>query len=36
MGLDRLVNLDKDRFIGRQALIKEARRGAAGASWYRD
>ena len=29
MGLDRLVNLDKDRFIGRQALIKEARRGAA-------
>ncbi len=29
MGLDRLVNLDKDRFIGRQALIKEARQGAA-------
>jgi aminomethyltransferase len=29
MGLDRLVNLDKDRFIGRQALIKEAKRGAA-------
>jgi aminomethyltransferase len=28
MGLDRLVNLDKDRFIGRQALIKEARQGA--------
>src|SRR5206468_6538917 len=29
MGLDRLVNLDKDRFIGQQALIKEARHGAA-------
>jgi aminomethyltransferase len=29
MGLDRLVNLDKDRFIGRQALIKEAEQGAA-------
>jgi aminomethyltransferase len=29
MGLDRLVNLDKDRFIGRQALIKEAKQGAA-------
>src|SRR5712675_1119788 len=29
MGLDRLVNLDKDRFIGRQALIKEAKYGAA-------
>jgi aminomethyltransferase len=29
MGLDRLVNLDKDRFIGRQALVDEARRGAA-------
>ena len=29
MGLDRLVNLDKDRFIGRQALINEARRGPA-------
>src|SRR5207253_6390228 len=26
---DRLVNLDKDRFIGRQALVQEARRGAA-------
>jgi aminomethyltransferase len=29
MGLDRLVNLDKHRFIGRQALIKEAKQGAA-------
>src|SRR5258708_3083012 len=29
MGLDRLVDLDKDRFIGRQALIKEAKQGAA-------
>ena len=29
MGLDRLVNLDKDRFIGQQALIKEGRHGAA-------
>ena len=29
MGLDRLVNLDKDRFIGQQALIKEAKHGAA-------
>lgn len=29
MGLDRLVNLDKDRFIGRQSLIKEAKKGAA-------
>jgi len=29
MGLDRLVNLDKDRFIGRQALVKEAKQGAA-------
>jgi len=29
MGLNRLVNLDKDRFIGRQALIKEARQGSA-------
>jgi aminomethyltransferase len=29
MGLGRLVNLDKDRFIGRQALIKENQRGAA-------
>jgi len=29
MGLDRLVNLDKDRFIGRQALIMEARQGSA-------
>jgi aminomethyltransferase len=29
MGLDRLVNLDKDRFIGRQALIKEAQHGSA-------
>ena len=28
MGLDRLVHLDKDRFIGRQALIKEAKQGA--------
>jgi aminomethyltransferase len=27
MGLDRLVHLDKERFIGRQALIKEARNG---------
>jgi aminomethyltransferase len=27
MGLDRLVHLDKDRFIGRQALIKEAQHG---------
>jgi len=29
MGLDRLVNLDKDRFIGRQSLIKEVKQGAA-------
>jgi aminomethyltransferase len=29
MGLDRLVNLDKGRFIGRQALINEARDGPA-------
>jgi aminomethyltransferase len=29
MGLDRLVNLDKDRFIGRQSLINEAKKGAA-------
>jgi aminomethyltransferase len=29
MGLDRLVNLDKGRFIGRQALIKEASDGPA-------
>lgn len=29
MGLDRLVHLDKARFVGRQALIEEARRGAA-------
>src|SRR2546423_3929443 len=29
MGLDRLVHLDKGRFIGQQALINEARRGAA-------
>jgi aminomethyltransferase len=29
MGLGRLVNLDKDRFIGRQALIKENQRGPA-------
>jgi len=29
MGLDRLVNLDKDRFIGRKALIEEAKQGAA-------
>jgi aminomethyltransferase len=29
MGLDRLVALDKDRFIGRRALIKEAKQGAA-------
>ena len=29
MGLDRLVNLDKARFIGRQALIKEAKQGSA-------
>lgn len=29
MGLDRLVHLDKGRFIGRQALIKEARDGPA-------
>jgi len=29
MGLDRLVNLEKDRFIGQQALLKEARHGAA-------
>jgi len=29
MGLGRLVHLDKDRFIGQQALIKEARHGAA-------
>ena len=29
MGLDRLVNLDKDRFIGRQALINEAKHGPA-------
>jgi aminomethyltransferase len=28
MGLDRLVHLDKARFIGRQALIKEAKQGA--------
>ena len=28
MGLDRLVHLDKDRFIGRQALIEEAKHGA--------
>jgi aminomethyltransferase len=28
MGLDRLVHLDKDRFIGRQALTKEAKHGA--------
>jgi aminomethyltransferase len=29
MGLGRLVNLDKDRFVGRHALIKENQRGAA-------
>ena len=29
MGLGRLVNLDKDRFIGKQALINENQRGAA-------
>jgi len=29
MGLDRLVNLDKDRFIGRQSLIREAKQGPA-------
>lgn len=29
MGLDRLVSLDKGRFIGRQALIKEAKEGPA-------
>jgi aminomethyltransferase len=29
MGLDRLVHLDKGRFIGKQALIKEARDGPA-------
>jgi aminomethyltransferase len=29
MGLDRLVNLDKGRFIGRQALIKDAKAGPA-------
>jgi aminomethyltransferase len=29
MGLDRLVDLKKDRFIGRQALIDEAKRGPA-------
>jgi aminomethyltransferase len=29
MGLGRLVNLDKDRFIGRKALIKENQRGPA-------
>jgi aminomethyltransferase len=29
MGLDRLVNLDKGRFIGRQALINEAKHGPA-------
>jgi aminomethyltransferase len=29
MGLDRLVDLDKDRFIGRQSLTREARQGAA-------
>jgi len=29
MGLDRLVNLDKDCFIGRQALVKEAKQGTA-------
>jgi len=29
MGLDRLVDLDKDRFIGQQSLIKEAQQGAA-------
>ncbi len=29
MGLDRLVSLDKSRFIGRQALIKEAKEGPA-------
>jgi len=29
MGLDRLVDLKKDRFIGRQALMKEAKQGAA-------
>jgi aminomethyltransferase len=28
MGLGRLVHLDKDRFIGRQALIEEAKHGA--------
>ena len=27
MGLDRLVNLDKNRFIGQQALIEEKKRG---------
>src|SRR4030095_11341246 len=29
MGLGRLVNLDKDRFVGRQALIEEQKRGHA-------
>ena len=29
MGLGRLVNLDKDRFIGRKALMKENQRGPA-------
>jgi glycine cleavage system T protein (aminomethyltransferase) len=29
MGLDRLVHLDKNRFVGQQALIEEKRRGCA-------
>jgi len=29
MGLDRLVNLDKNRFVGQQALIEEKKRGHA-------
>jgi aminomethyltransferase len=28
MGFDRLVDLEKDRFVGRQALVAESRRGA--------
>jgi len=29
MGLDRLVHLDKSRFVGQQALIEESKRGSA-------
>src|SRR5437762_12719639 len=29
MGLDRLVHLDKNRFVGQQALLEEKRRGHA-------